>query len=101
MPHIEKAFEKYANDDKVAFVLVSVDDDPERLARYVAERKFKMTVARMSFDQAEELMGVKDVPTGFYSDSSGVVRYETRGGETHGDSADRVIWYIEELKGSK
>ena len=101
MPHIEKAFEKYVNDERVAFVLVSIDDDPERLARYAAERKFKMTVARMSFDQAEALMGVKDVPTGFYVDRTGVVRYETRGGETHGDSAERVAWHIEELKGSK
>ncbi len=77
---------------------MSIDDDPERLARYVIERKFAMTVARLSFDQAEALMGVEDVPTGFYVDRSGVVRYETRGGDSHGDSADRVSWYIEELK---
>jgi hypothetical protein len=101
LPHIEKAFEKYVNDDKVAFVLVSIDDDPERLAQYVAERKFKMTVARMSFDDAEKLMGVKNTPTGFYVDRTGVVRYETEGADTHGDAADRVTWYIEELKGSK
>lgn len=82
----------------MAFVLVSIDDDPERLARYVAERKFKMAVTRLPFDQAEALMGVKDVPTGFYVDRAGVVRYETRGGETHGDSAERVSWYVEELK---
>lgn len=82
----------------MAFVLVSIDDDPERLARYVAERKFKMPVTRLSSDQAEALMGVKDVPTGFYVDRAGVVRYETRGGESHGDSAERVAWYIEELK---
>ncbi len=82
----------------MAFVLVSIDDDPERLARYVAERKFKMTVTRLPFDKAEALMGVKDVPTGFYVDRTGVVRYETRGGETHGDSAERVSWYVEELK---
>lgn len=82
----------------MAFVLVSIDDDPERLARYVAERKFKMTVTRLPFDQAEALMGVKNVPTGFYVDRKGVVRYETRGGEAHGDSAERVSWYVEELK---
>ena len=82
----------------MGFVLVSIDDDQERLARYVAERKFQMLVARLPFEQAEALMGVKDVPTGFYVDRAGVVRYETRGGESHGDSADRVSWYIEELK---
>ncbi len=98
MPHIEKAFEKYQDDPDVAFVLISIDDDPERLAAYVAERKFKMTLARLSFDQAEALMGIENIPAGFYVDRSGIVRYETRGGETHGDSADRVSWYIEELK---
>ena len=89
------------NDDNVAFVLVSIDDDPERLARYVAERKFKMAVARMSVEQADQLMGVKDTPTGFYVDRTGVVRYETRGADTHGDAANRVIWNIEELKRSQ
>jgi hypothetical protein len=98
LPHIEKAFERYKDDEGVAFVLVSIDDDPERLARYVAEREFKMTVARLSSEQAEALMGVKDVPAGFYVDPAGVVRFEVRGGETHGDSAERVSWYIEELK---
>jgi hypothetical protein len=38
------------------------------------------------------------VPAGFYVDRAGVVRYETRGGESHGDSAGRVAWYVEELK---
>ncbi len=98
MPHIEQAYERYKDDPGVAFVLVSIDDDPERLARYVKERQFKMPVTRLPSEQAEALMGVTDVPTGFYLDASGVVRFEVKGGESHGDSADRVSWYIDELK---
>ena len=98
MPHIEKAYERHKDDAGVAFVLISIDDDPERLQRYVAERKFKMPVARLSAEQAQALMGVTDIPAGFYVDPQGVVRFEVKGGETHGDSADRVSWYIEELK---
>jgi hypothetical protein len=98
LPHIEKAFEKYKDDAGVAFVLVSIDDDPERLARYVAERGFKMTVARLPSERAEALLGVTDIPVGFYVDTAGVIRFETKGGEVHGDSAERVGWYIEELR---
>ena len=98
MPHVQTAFEKYKDDASVAFVLVSIDDDTERLARYVAERKFAMTVARIGAQNAEKQMGVGDVPATFYLDRAGIVRYEARGLETHGDSAERVSWYIEELK---
>jgi hypothetical protein len=38
------------------------------------------------------------VPATFYVDRSGVVRYEARGGEIHGQAADRVQWFIDELK---
>ena len=98
MPHIEKAYEKYKDDPGVAFLMISIDDDKERLARFVADRKFAMPVAMLSAEKAEALMGVTDVPAGFYIDRSGVVRFETRGGESHGDSAGRVAWYVEELK---
>ena len=98
MPHVQRAFEKYRGDEGVAFVLVSIDDDRERLERYVAERKFAMTVARTDERTAEELYRVTDVPATFYIDRDGVVRYEVRGLETHGESAERLTWFIEELK---
>jgi hypothetical protein len=82
----------------VAFVLVSIDDDPERLQRYVAERKLAMTVARLDARSAEQALGVSDIPATFYVDRDGVIRYEARGIESHGDSAERIAWYIEELK---
>ena len=52
MPLIQKAYEKYQNDPKVRFILVSLDDDPKRLERYVAERKFAMPVLRYNREQA-------------------------------------------------
>jgi len=98
LPHLQKVFEKYQSDPEVAFVLVSIDDDPARLARYVEERKFAMTVGRTEPDAASKAFRVNDVPATFYIDRDGIIRYEARGGETHGDSDDRVGWYIEELK---
>ena len=82
----------------MAFVLVSIDDDRERLERYVAERKFAMTVATAEPKAAHEAFGVSDVPATFYIDKGGIIRYEARGLETHGESAERVAWFIEELK---
>ncbi len=98
MPHIQKVFESYRSDEKVAFLLISLDDDPKRLARYVEEQKFAMPVAHTTLAVARERFNVTDVPTTFYIDREGIVRYEARGLDSHGESADRVSWFIEELK---
>jgi hypothetical protein len=82
----------------VRFVLVSLDDDPARLERYLAERKFAMPVLRMTRDQAAALLDVQDTPSTFYVDASGVIRYQVRGLEPHGDAVARISWYIEQLK---
>ena len=98
MPHLNKVYERYKGDPDVAFLLVSLDTDPKRLQRYLDEQQFPMPVARASQEQAQQAMGFDDVPATFYVDREGVVRYETRGVESHGDSAARVTWFIEQLK---
>ena len=101
MPLIQKAYEKYQGDPKVKFILVSLDDDPARLDRYVAERKFAMPVARYSREQAAKVFNVHDTPTTFYVDRSGTIQYQVTGVEPHGDAVDRVTWYIETLKAQR
>lgn len=98
MPLIQKAYEKYQSDPKVRFLLVSTDDDPARLDKYVAERKFAMPVLRMNREQAMKTFNIHDTPTTFYVDASGTIRYQVVGVEPHGDAVDRVTWYIETLK---
>jgi hypothetical protein len=85
----------------VKFFLISLDDDPARLDRYVAERKFAMPVARYSRDQAARVFNVHDTPTTFYIDATGTIRYQITGVEPHGDAVDRVSWYIDTLKSSR
>ena len=82
----------------MTFILVSLDDDPARLDKYVAERKFAMPVARYSREQAAKVFNVRDTPTTFYVDKSGTIQYQVTGVEPHGDAVDRVTWYIETLK---
>ena len=98
MPHLKTAYAKYQNDSAVAFVLVSIDDDEKRLQRYLAEMKFPFTVLRASKDEAQQKMGFDDLPATFYLDRDGIVRFEARGLESHGDSRERVSWYIDQLK---
>jgi thiol-disulfide isomerase/thioredoxin len=98
LPHLTKVYAKYESDPSVAFLLVSLDTDMKRLQRYLDEQQFPMPVARAAQAAMEQAMGFDDVPATFYVDRQGVVRYETRGVETHGDSAARVSWYIEALK---
>jgi hypothetical protein len=101
LPLIQKAYEKYQNDPKVKFILVSTDDDPARLDKYVAERKFAMPVLRYNRDQAMKVFNIHDTPTTFYVDATGTIRYQVTGVEPHGDAVDRVTWYIETLKASR
>jgi hypothetical protein len=60
--------------------------------------KFPFPVARATAADAEKLMGFDNVPATFYVDRQGVVRYQTNGIEAHGDSDNRVSWYIDQLK---
>jgi thiol-disulfide isomerase/thioredoxin len=98
LPHLKAAFAKYQNDPDVVFLFVSIDEDSKRLQRYLNEMKFPFRVARIDAAHAEQAMGFDNVPQTFYLDRAGVVRYQTTGGESHGDSLNRVGWYIDQLK---
>ena len=101
MPLIQKAYEKYQGMPGVKFILVSLDDDPARLEKYVAERKFAMPVLRYGSEQAAKVFNVHDTPTTFYVDKSGTIQYQVTGIEPHGDAVDRVSWYIENLRAQR
>ncbi len=95
---MKNAYAKYSNDPQVVFLLVSIDEDEKRLQRYLNDAKFPFPVARVSMEQAQKLMGFDNVPSTFYVDRDGVVRYQVTGSESHGDSVNRVSWYIDQLK---
>jgi Thioredoxin-like len=101
LPHLKASFAKYQNDPQVAFVLVSIDEDMKRLQRYLNEMKFPFTVVRLSSEDAQRVMGIDNTPSTFYIGSDGIVRYMVVGGEAHGDSPQRVSWYIDQLKTGK
>jgi hypothetical protein len=98
LPHLKTAYAKYQNDPRVAFLLVSIDEDAKRLQRYLNEMKFPFPVARLNPDAAQRLMGLDNTPTTFYVDQAGIVRYQTVGTESHGDSPARVSWFIEQIR---
>jgi hypothetical protein len=89
---------KYAADPKVVFVIVSLDDDSQRLAKYLADAKFPFTVLHGSFATTGKEFKVTDTPTTLYIDPKGVIRYMARGTEPHGDADARIAWFIEELR---
>ena len=98
MPHLKASYTKYRNDPAVAFLLVSIDEDSKRLNRYLAEMKFPFPVARMNAEEAQRSMNFDNLPATFYIDRQGIVRYQIGGTESHGDSAARVDWFINESK---
>jgi len=95
---LKTAYTKYQNDPGVAFLLVSVDDDADRLQRYLKDMSFPFPVVRLGLEQAAKLIGIDNVPSTFYIDRTGIVRYQVGGSESHGDSPARVSWYIDQLK---
>ena len=101
MPHLKTVYSKFQNDPNVAFLLVSIDDDSKRLQRYLDEMKFPFAVARASSDEMQRAMGFNDLPSTFYVDATGIVRYQVLGFESHGDSDARVAWYIDQLEQSR
>jgi thiol-disulfide isomerase/thioredoxin len=98
LPHLKTAYAKYQNDPGVVFLLVSIDDDAKRLQRYLDEMKFPFPVAHAAAAHAEQVMGFDNVPSTFYVDRTGVVRYQANGSESHGDSPTRVSWFVDQLK---
>jgi hypothetical protein len=82
----------------VKFFLVSVDDDRKKLDAYVAERKFAFPVLLGTREMALEKFKADNTPTTFYIDAAGVIRYQTEGGSIFGESVDRVVWYIDEMR---
>jgi peroxiredoxin len=98
LPHLKTAYATYQNDPSVAFLLVSIDEDAKRLQRYLDDAKFPFPVARAPAAHAAQTLGVDNTPMTFYVDRQGIVRYQTIGSESHGDSAARVGWFIDQLK---
>jgi thiol-disulfide isomerase/thioredoxin len=98
LPQLKAAYAKYQSDPSVAFLLVSIDQDPKRLQRFVSEMKFPFPVARLAIGEAELAMNFDNVPSTFYVDRDGIVRYQIGGVESHGDSPTRVSWFIEQLR---
>ena len=98
MPHLKTTYSRYRNDPGVAFLLVSIDDDPKRLQRYLNEMQFPFPVAHAAREDVERAMGFDDLPSTFYVDRDGIVRYQVLGFESHGDSDNRVAWYVDQLK---
>jgi len=98
LPHLKSTYAKFQNDPNVVFVLVSIDDDSKRLERYLDQMKFPFQIVRASSAEMQRAMGFNDLPSTFYVDKRGVVRYQILGFESHGDSDARISWYVDELR---
>jgi len=98
LPHLKTTYTRFRTDPDVAFLLVSIDDDEKRLQRYLSEMQFPFTVVRAAKEEMERAMGFDDLPSTFYVDREGIVRYQILGFEPHGDSDTRIGWYIDQVK---
>jgi hypothetical protein len=56
----------------VQFVLVTFDEDSNRLQPYLDEMKVPFTVVRTRVVEAEKVLGIDNTPSTFYVDCDGV-----------------------------
>jgi peroxiredoxin len=82
-PGMQKAVDKYKNDDGVAFLFIATSEDPNnreaRLKRFIERKKYDFNVLIDENDVAAEKFGVNGIPVKFVIDAAGNVRFSSVG----------------------
>ncbi len=70
MPHIQALYEKYADDPRYAFVMLSLDDNPEKIKEYIGKSAYTFPVFQAVGSIPEELSSAT-IPTTFVISAAG------------------------------
>jgi peroxiredoxin len=82
-PGMQKAVDKYKNDDKVVFLFIATSEDPrnreERLKKFIEKKKYSFNVLVDENDTAAEKFGVSGIPVKFVINPAGNVCFSSVG----------------------
>ncbi len=70
MPHIQALYEKYADDPRYAFVMLSLDDNPEKIKEYIGNSAYTFPVFQAVGSIPAELSSAT-IPTTFVISANG------------------------------
>ncbi len=100
LPDLEQVYQQYKDNEKVAFVAVSVDKPDvtdQQLRDLFAEIGVHVPIARYLDETAFETLGIQAYPTQVVLDAEGVVEHRQSGGDQPGLGAPRLAARLEKL----
>ena len=100
LPDLEQVYQQYKDNEKVAFVAVSVDKPDvtdQQLRDTFGEIGVNVPIARYPDDTAFETLGIQAYPTQLVLDAEGVVEHRQSGGDQPGLGAPRLSARLERL----
>jgi thiol-disulfide isomerase/thioredoxin len=96
MPTLERLYDRFRTDPKVAFVIVSENDTLDKVKAFVSRNHFTLPFYYVGTDTVPEPLAPKAWPSTYFLSPDGVLRGEYLGG---GDWSDEsVVRYIEKLE---
>jgi thiol-disulfide isomerase/thioredoxin len=99
MPSIARLYERFRSDPNVAFLLVSVDDDSEKVRSFLEKNGYTMpTYLEVARSSAPAALQTRGIPATFILDGEGVIR-RSKVGAMEWDSP-AIIEQIERLSRS-
>lgn len=100
LPDVEQVYQQYKDDEKVAFVAVSVDQPDvtdEKLRDVFKEIGVTLPIARYPDQTAFETLGIEAYPSQLVLSAEGVVEHRQSGGDQPGLGAPRLAARLEKL----
>ena len=94
MPALQELWKEYENTSDVTFLIVSVDQDTEKVRPYIAQAGY--TFPAYYGGAAGHLYGITSIPTTLVIDKQGKVQYKHVG--YHPEITDLLTWEIEALR---
>jgi thiol-disulfide isomerase/thioredoxin len=96
MPTLQRLYDRYRSDPKVAFVIVSGMDTPEKVRKFVAAKQYTLPVYVVGNDPLPKPLDGGAWPATYLISPSGVVRAELQGSGNWTDPSVAAV--IEGLK---
>jgi len=99
LPHMNEVYNEFQDDEEVAIIVVSTDEDKFLVPPFISQNGFDFPVYYA--DGLNKKFGVKGIPTLFVIDKQGMIRYK-KVGFSEGEEFEKIMsWYIEEIKAAE
>lgn len=96
MPSIAHLNQRFKQSDDFAMVLISLDEDPQAVQRYLNTVRYSLPVYRMESNPPPAVQSIESLPTTLIVDKQGMIRIRHRGAADW--NTPEVVDLIDELR---